>query len=184
MDAPALVQKKPTPFGTRRLHRPSGQGDDPVVALGLASLAVAAVLLLAEAHLSTGGLIAAVAAFALVGGVGLLLVGAAAGLLAVLVVSGAVCLVSIGGLVLLVRSLGSARRLRPRSGNAGMVGHLGVVRASAPNSTVFVDGGLWRAQASPLEDETVLHDGDRVVVDDVKGLTLYVHKADELELHS
>jgi len=155
-----------------------------VVALGLASLGVAVVLLLAEAHLSTGGLIAAVAAVALVGGVALLLVGAAASLLAVLAVSGAVCLASVGGLVLLIRSKGSVRRLRPRSGNAGMVGHLGVMRASAPNSMVFVDGGLWRASPSPLEDENVLHDGDRVVVDHVKGLTLYVRKAEELELYS
>ncbi|MGI8904444.1 MAG: NfeD family protein [Solirubrobacteraceae bacterium] len=155
-----------------------------MVALGLASLGVAVVLLLAEAHLSTGGVIAVVAAVALVGGVALLLVGAAAGLLAVLAVSGAVCVVSVGALVLLVRSLGPARLLRPRSGKPAMVGHLGVMRASDPNSMVFVDGGLWRAQPSPLDAENVLHDGDRVVVDHVKGLTLYVRKAEELELYS
>lgn len=155
-----------------------------MVGLGLASLAIAVVLLLAEAHLSTGGLIAAVAAFALVGGVALLLVGAAAGLLAALIVCGAVCVVSVGGLVLLGRSMGSARRLGPRSGNTGMVGHQGVVRATPRNSMVFVDGELWRAQPSPLDTDTVLHDGDRVVVDHVKGLTLYVRKAEELELYS
>lgn len=155
-----------------------------MVALGLASLTVAVVLLLAEAHLSTGGLIAAVAAVALVCGVALLLIGAAAGVAAVLAVSGAVCVASVGGLVLLIRNLGPARRRPARAGIEGMVGHLGVVRASDPNSMVFVDGALWRAQPSPLEDETVLHDGDRVVVDHVKGLTLYVRKAEELELYS
>ncbi len=155
-----------------------------MIVLGVVALVVAVVLLLAEAHLSTGGLIAAVAVVALVGGVALLLVGAAAGLLAVLAVSGAVCVASIGGLVLLLRSLGPATRLRPRSANEGMVGHLGVMRASHPKPMVFIDGGLWRAQPGPLEAENVLHDGDRVVVDHVKGLTLYVRKAEELELYS
>ncbi|MDQ2896361.1 MAG: hypothetical protein M3Y09_12095 [Actinomycetota bacterium] len=155
-----------------------------MIALGLVALVLAAVLLLAEAHLSTGGLIAAVAVVSLVCGVALLLIGAAAGLPAVLAVSGAVCAVSVGGLVLLVRSIGPISRRRPRSGSQAMVGHLGVMRASAPNSMVFVDGGLWRAQPSPLEENDVLHDGDRVVIERVKGLTLYVRKAEELELNS
>lgn len=140
--------------------------------------------MLAEAHLSTGGLVGAVAVVALVCGVALLLIGAAAGLLAVLAVSGGVCVASAGGLVLLGRSLRPVRRLRPRSGTEAMVGHLGVMRADESASRVFVDGGLWRAQPSPLEEENALHDGDRVVIERVKGLTLYVRKADELELNS
>ncbi len=155
-----------------------------MVALGLVFLVVAAVLLLAEAHLSTGGLIAAVAVASLVCGVALLLIGATVGLPAVLAVSGAVCAASVGGLVLLVRSVGTASRLRPRSGSQAMVGHRGTMRASGPPATVFVDGGLWRAQASPLEEEDALHDGDQVIIERVKGLTLYVRKADELELNS
>ncbi len=155
-----------------------------MVALGLVSLAVALLLLVAEAHLSSGGLIAGGAVFALVCGAALLLVGAAAGLATVLTVSGGVSVAAGGGFVLLMRSLRSTRRLRPRSGTAAMVGHLGVVQARGSDTKVFVDGGIWRARPSPLEDANALHDGDRVVIERVTGLTLYVRKAEELELLS
>ncbi len=160
----------------------SGQGDG-VLALGFVSLAVAVLLLLVEAHLSTGGLIGAVAVVALVCGVTLLLAGAAAGLLAVVAVSGGVCVASVGGLALLGRSLRPVRGLRPRSGTQAMIGHLGVMRTAGPTARVFVDGGLWRARPSPLDEESALHAGDHVVIEHVKGLTLYVRKAEELELN-
>ena len=154
-----------------------------MVALGLVLLAVAAVLLIAEAHLSTGGLVAALAATAVICSVALLLIGAGAGPVAVLAVSGAVCAASVVGLVSLIRSVQPTRRLHPRSGSDAMVGHLGVVRAEGPASLVFVDGGLWRAQPSPLEHTNALHLGDQVVIESVQGLTVYVRQADELELN-
>lgn len=154
-----------------------------MLALGLVFLAVALLLLLAEAHVSSGGLIAAVALVALVGGVALLLIGAGAGLFPVLTVSAGAGAASVGGLVVLGRSLRSTRRLRPRSGSEAMVGHLGVLRMSDSTTRVYVDGGLWRAQPSPLEERSALHDGDPVVVERVNGLTLYVRKAEELELN-
>ena len=86
-----------------------------MVALGLISVAIAVVLVLVEAHMSTGGLIGALAVGALVGGVALLLTGAAAGLFAVLAVSGGVCVAAVGGLVMLVRRLRPARHLRRRA---------------------------------------------------------------------
>ncbi|MEA2159410.1 MAG: hypothetical protein QOD66_1790 [Solirubrobacteraceae bacterium] len=152
-------------------------------ALGLVSVAIAVVLLLVEAHLSTGGLIGALAVCALVGGVALLLSGAAAGLLAVLAVSGGVCVAAVGGLAMLVRRLRPGRHARARSGVQAMIGHLGVIRADGAAARVFVDGALWRVQPSPLEQETTLHDGDRVVIEYVNGLTLHVRKAEELELN-
>ncbi len=152
-----------------------------VVALVL--VLVAALLLLAEAHLSTGGLIGTAAALALVCGLALLLICTGAGWLVVLVVSAGVSAAAVCGLVVLARSVGSTQALRPRSGTAVMVGHLGEMRVSDSAARVFVDGALWRAQPSPLEEENVLHDGDRVVVEHVNGMTLYVRKADELELN-
>ncbi len=152
-----------------------------MLALGFVSIAAAVLLLLAEAHLSTGGLVAAVAAVALVCGLALLLIGAAAGLFAVLAVSAGVCVASVGGLMALRRTLQPVGRMRPRSGTEAMVGHLGTMRVDTTGARVFVDGGLWRAAPSPLEEENALHDGDRVVIERVKGLTLYVRKADELE---
>lgn len=151
-------------------------------ALGLGLVVVALLLVLAEAHLTTGGLIAGGALVALICGVTLLLIGAGAGLLAVLVVAGGISAASVAGLVLLARSLRSVRRLRPRSGTEAMVGHVGVLRVGDSTAGVFVDGGLWRAQPSPLEEGPALHDGDCVVVERVTGLTLGVRKAEEWEL--
>ncbi len=153
-----------------------------MIALGLISVAVALVLLLAEAHLSTGGLIASGAVLALVCGVTLLLIGAAAGLPAVLAVAAAASVAGVGGVALLGRSIGPVGRSRPRAGVEAMVGHLGVVRGGR-GAKVFVDGALWRAQPSVLDEGNTLHDGDRVVVERINGLTLHVRKADELELN-
>lgn len=152
-------------------------------AVGLVLVVVAIVLVFAEAHLTTGGLVAGGALVALVCGVVLLLIGAGAGLLAVLVVAGGACAGSVGGLVLLGRGLRSVRRLRPRSGTEAMVGHVGVLRMGDSAAGVFVDGGLWRAQPSPLEEGSAWHDGDRVVIERVNGLTLGVRKAEEWELN-
>jgi membrane protein implicated in regulation of membrane protease activity len=154
-----------------------------MVALGLVAIGVALLLLLAEAHLSTGGVIAIGAAIALVCGVALLLIGASAGVLAVVAISAGVGVASIGGLAMIVHRLAPSRHRRTRSGPAGMIGHIGVVRGGDDGEArVFVDGGLWRAQPGPLE-ETDLHDGDRVVIEHVNGLTLRVRRADELELN-
>jgi membrane protein implicated in regulation of membrane protease activity len=154
-----------------------------VLAIGSVMVVVAVVLILAEAHLTTGGLIASVALVAFVGGVTLLLVGAGAGLLAVLAVVGGVLAVSLAVLLAVGRRLQSVRSLRPRSGTEAMVGHVGVVRVGDSVARVFVDGGLWRAQPSLLEAGSALHDGDRVVVERVTGLTLGVRKAEEWELN-
>jgi membrane-bound ClpP family serine protease len=153
-----------------------------VFAVGLVLVVVALLLVLAEAHLTTGGLIAGGAVIALVSGVALLLSGTGAGLPVVLLVVGAVCAASLAGLVLLVRGFRSVRRLRPRAGTEAMIGHVGVVRVSDSTAGVFVDGGLWRAQPSPLDEGRALHDGDCVVVERVNGLTLGVRKAEEWEL--
>ncbi len=154
-----------------------------MLVLGLVLVAVAVILVLAEAHLSTGGFIAGVAVVALVSGASLLLVGAGAGWLAVVGVAACLMLASASGVVFLGRSFGSVRRLRPRAGTEAMIGHVGVVRAGAAGARVFVDGGLWRAQPSHPEQENALHDGDRVVVERVTGLTLGVRKAEEWELN-
>ena len=105
------------------------------------------------------------------------------GLVAVLAVSAGVGITSASGVALLTRSTKSVRRMRPRSGTEAMVGHLGVMRVNDNGVRVFVDGGLWRARPSPLDEDDTLHDGDRVVVERVNGLTLCVRRAEELELN-
>ncbi len=152
--------------------------------LGIALIVVALVLLLAEAHLSTGGLIGAVSIVAGIGGITLLLLAAGVGAIGVLIV--AVC-AAVGAVSLLLparrRIIGSLQT-RPRTGREALVGHLGVVRSSDEDQMqVFVDGSLWRAEHDPFREEPELHDDDRIVVERVNGLTLRVRKAEAWELN-
>ena len=155
-----------------------------MTALGLALIGVALVLLLAEAHLSTGGLIGAGASAAAIGGAALLLLAAGAGAAVVLIVALCAAGAAMSLLLLARRRILRPLRARPRTGREALVGHVGVVRSSGgPEAQVFIDGSLWRAEPSPIHQETELHDGDRVVVESVNGLTLCVRKAEEWELN-
>jgi membrane-bound serine protease (ClpP class) len=164
--------------------------DDPstsctaiMVTLGIALLVVGVVLMVAEAHPSTGGLIAAGASAAFIAGVVVLLV--VAGASAAVVLGVAVCVtVAAGGLLVLGRRrILRPLRARPRTGREALVGRVGVVRSGANHQPeVFVEGSLWRAEPDPIHEHSELHDGERVVVDSVNGLTLRVRKAEEWEL--
>jgi membrane protein implicated in regulation of membrane protease activity len=154
-----------------------------VLALGVVLVAAAIIMALVEAHASTGGLIAGIGVVALVCGVVFLSAGAGVGALGVIAVAAVVLAASLGALYVLGRSLVSVRSLRPRSGPEAMVGHVGVVRGGSSAPRVYVDGSLWRASPSVLDEGAALHDGDRVVVERVSGLTLGVRKAEEWELY-
>lgn len=125
---------------------------------GVAALAVGAVL----AMLGLGGdVVLAVVAALLVGGVG-------AGVMALTVGKGM-----------------AVRRRRIRAGPESLIGHVGVVRSwTGAVGCVQVDGALWRARRSMLEDEDRegLRAGDEVVVDHLDGLTVAVRRAEEWEL--
>jgi membrane-bound ClpP family serine protease len=155
-----------------------------MTALGIALLCAALVLLLAEAHLSTGGLIAAAGTVAAVGGVATLLVAAGAGAGVVVIVAACVAAAAFSTLMLFRRRILRPLRARPRTGREALVGHVGVVRSTdGPAAEVFIDGSLWRAEPDPIHHDTELHDGDHVVVEHVNGLTLRVRKAEEWELN-
>ncbi|HTU78443.1 MAG TPA: NfeD family protein [Solirubrobacteraceae bacterium] len=155
-----------------------------MIVLGLVLVLAAVALLLAEAHLSSGGLMAACAGVAGVAGVVLLLVAAGAGGVLVLVVGLCAAAAAVSLLLLARRRILVPLRARPRTGREALVGHVGVVRANGgPEREVFLDGSLWRAETSPIHHESELHDGDRVVVESVNGLTLRVRKAEQWELN-
>ncbi|MGA2453193.1 MAG: NfeD family protein [Solirubrobacteraceae bacterium] len=155
-----------------------------MTALGIVLIAAAVALLLAEAHLSSGGLMAAFASVAAVAGVVVLLLAAGAGAVVVLIIGLCAAAAAASLLMLARRRILQPLRARPRTGREALVGHVGVVRSIAgPEAEVFVDGSLWRAEPSPIHHETELHNGDRVVVERVNGLTLCVRKAEEWELN-
>ena len=141
-----------------------------MTALGVSLLMVGAIMVLIEAHVPTMGAL---------GGPGVVALGVGAVLAAMLLAGAA------GGVMLLTVGKGLAvRRRQIRAGPESMIGHMGVVR-SWTNSTgsVLVDGALWRACRSILDDEDPkdLHEGDEVVVDHLDGLTVGVRRAEEWE---
>ncbi len=155
-----------------------------MIALGVALFVVAMALFLAEAHLSTGGVLGIAASVTGIGAVALLLLAAGASGAVVLVVAFCVVAACVSLLVLARQRILLPLLARPRTGREALVGHVGVVRVPADDgeAEVFVDGSLWRAEPDPLDHETALHEGDRVVVEHVNGLTLRVRKAEAWEL--
>ena len=156
-----------------------------MTALGVSLLLVGAIMILIEAHVPTMGVLGGPGVVAL--GVGAVLAvmglggGLALGVLAALLLAG-----TAGGVMLLTVGKGLAvRRRQIRAGPESMIGHMGVVRTWT-NSTgsVLVDGALWRARRSVLDDDDdsqELHEGDEVVVDHLDGLTVGVRRAEEWE---
>jgi membrane-bound ClpP family serine protease len=154
-----------------------------MTALGVSLIVVALVLFLTEAHLSTGGLIGALGALGAAGGVALLILAAGGSTALVLVAAVAIVAAALSVLVLARHRIAQAARSRPRTGREALIGHVGVVRSIGDTQAhVFVDGSLWRAEPNPAHEQAQLHEGDRVVVERINGLTLGVRKAEEWEL--
>ncbi len=158
-----------------------------MTALGVSLLIVGAIVIVVEAHVPTLGIL---------GGPGVIAVGVGA-VLAVSGLGGGAALAAIAALVLVATGLGiigvslrkglAVRRRRVRAGPEGLIGHLGVVRSwTEPDGSVLVDGCLWRARRSILDDEeeepAELHAGDRVVVEHLSGLTVGVRRAEDWEV--
>ncbi|HEV3230014.1 MAG TPA: NfeD family protein [Solirubrobacteraceae bacterium] len=153
-----------------------------MLALGVILLVVGVVLLLVEAHATTGGVLGAGAVVAAVGGLAIVLIAAGTG---VAVGLGVAVVLGVGGLA--VVAIGARRMLlsqgrRPRTGPQALVGHRGVVRSRNGHVGVFVDGALWRARPELIQEADAIHDGDHVIVEGVDGLTLSVRKAENWEL--
>jgi len=155
-----------------------------MVILGIVLLLMGAALLVAEAHLPTYGVLGLAGLASLVTGGVLAVEGAGGGTALVLAVGLVLALIAGLALVAVVRGAASVARRPPSTGGEGLRGHVGVVRnVLEPVGQVYVDGALWRAQPA-WDDPNPLREGDRVVVEDIHGLTLSVRRAEEWELHT
>jgi membrane-bound serine protease (ClpP class) len=133
-------------------------------------------LLLAELLLSTGGVLAALGAGALIAG-GVLALTADASSSAsewagpALITLGVLSLVSF---YVVTRKVLAAHREQPvRTGSEELVGSSAEARTALdPNGQVAVAGAIWRARLTG--DGARLQPGDRVTVEAVDGLTLMV----------
>jgi membrane-bound ClpP family serine protease len=151
--------------------------------LGIALLLAGVVLLVAEAHITAGGVLGALGVAAAVGGTALAVDGAGGGLALSLVLALLVAVVAGGALLLAVRAIGRSAPRLARRGQDAVIGAHGQAQEplGAAGGRVLVDGGLWRARnADP--DEPVAA-GDPIVVERIDGLTLTVRRAETWELH-
>jgi membrane-bound serine protease (ClpP class) len=154
-----------------------------MTALIFALLLTGASLVIAEAHLASYGLLG-VAGVALLALGAVLAVDAAGGsvvLALALVIP--VALLMTGLVAVAARKAMSVRRLRVRGGADGLIGRVGTVRrAVAPVGDVLVEGELWRARRSLVDEDAALPEGEQVVVERVQGLTLSVRRAEDWEV--
>ncbi len=154
-----------------------------MVEIGLALVLVGAALLAAEAHVS-GGVLGAFGGIGLAGGAALAIAGAGGGVALVVAATLAALAVTGAWAAVAVRKSLAARRRQVASGREALSGRTGVVRTwTGDGGQVFVDGALWRARSSWMEEDDELDAGDAVVVERVSGLTLAVRRAEEWEGH-
>ena len=153
-----------------------------MTALGIALLITGIALIAGEAHVP-GGVLGVAGAVALVVGVVVLVPALGGGALIAVPIGAALALAAGAWALLAVRPAAQAQRGPIRAGSEALCGHRGVVRTwNAPAGHVYVDGALWRARDDCGLDAGPLHEGDVVVVEAVRGLTLSVRRADEWEL--
>jgi membrane-bound serine protease (ClpP class) len=156
-----------------------------MTALGISLLIIGAVVVVAEAHVQSLGLLGGPGVVLLGVGTVLAVSGLGGGLILGLATAVILIAAVAGGLTLSLRKGLAVRRRRIRTGAEGMIGHVGVVQSwMEPTGKVLVDGALWHARRSMCDDDedVVIHQGDRVVVERLNGLTLSVRPAEDWEL--
>ena len=156
-----------------------GTAQLPVTAAGVVLLILAVVLMIAEAHLNTHGILGAGGVIALVFS-GLLLFNTGEGVdvsAPIVIIAGLL----LGGLMAIaIERAVRARREPVRTGYEELMGQLAEVRSPLdPEGQVFVQGALWRARLR--NGEAGVGPGDRVRVEAVEGLTLVVRPEHEAE---
>jgi membrane-bound serine protease (ClpP class) len=161
-----------------------GTAQLPVTAVGIALLVVGIGLIVAEAHLPTGGILGVIGVVALAAS-GLLLFDTGSNELEVSapVVVG-VALAFGGALAFATRKVMLARRAQPLTGWEELIGAVGDIRVPIdPVGQVFVQGALWRAVPADDVGEAdagrLRRRGVRVRVESVEGLTLRVRPVED-----
>ena len=161
--------------------------------LGVTLLVLGVLLVVAETHVPSGTL-GVVGGFVLIAG-GIVATTSAGGAVSLAVPVGVALGLAAGiWTVIVSREAIRSPQRRIRSGAEALSGRVGVVRRwSDAAGQVFVDGALWRARDERSDGdgegegegpggEAALHEGDRVVVEYVQGLTLCVRRAEDWEL--
>ncbi len=149
---------------------PLGAVEFAAAADGVALLVLGVALIVAEAHLPTGGLLGLGGIAAMVGGGMLLFDGGPTVNPAVAV---GVALAVVAGTIFVSRRVLAARRSPVRTGAEQLLGATAVVRTAIdPVGQVLIEGALWRARSA---DASPIEAGTEASVDAIDGLTLIVN---------
>ncbi|HET6830743.1 MAG TPA: nodulation protein NfeD [Solirubrobacterales bacterium] len=144
----------------------------PVAAVGVALLVLAFALIIAEAHLPTGGLLGVAGIGALIAAGLLLFEDGDGGSSVSPWVAVPVAIILGGGVLAVGQRVLAARRREVRTGEEELLGSTGRVRVAIdPVGQVFADGALWRARAA---DDEPIGVGASVRIEAIEGLTLIV----------
>jgi membrane-bound serine protease (ClpP class) len=149
----------------------------------VALVVTGALLLIAEAHVASYGVLGVVGALTLAAGLALSLAAGGAGVAIAVAVATALA-GSLGVLTLVAtRAALRMRRRRALGGGDGLIGRIGVVRRPlTPVGVVMVMGELWRARPAWSDVEPAPAEGEDIVVEDVHGLVLRVRRAEDWEV--
>ena len=147
-----------------------------MAALIVALVVIGASLLIVEAHVASYGVLGLCGIAALSAAAVLAADAAGGSALLALVLGLAAAIVMSVLTVVATRKALAMRRRRPRAGAEALIGCLGVMQ----HGDVVVSGERWRARRSWAEE--ALEEGDQVVVEQVRGLTLSVRRAEEWEV--
>jgi membrane-bound serine protease (ClpP class) len=154
-----------------------GTAQLPVTVVGVLLLVAGVAMIIAEAHLSTHGILGASGVVALAAS-GLLLYDTHSSAFEISAPVVIVVALVLGGLLAVaVQRAVKARSLPKHTGWEEMVGAVGEVRQPLdPMGQIFVEGALWRARLAeaPGKGAPPLERGSRVRVESVEGLTLDV----------
>jgi membrane-bound serine protease (ClpP class) len=155
-----------------------------MTALGISLMVIGAIVIVIETHVPSMGALGGPGVIALAVGAVLAVAGFGGGLALGLVSAFLLASVAGGMLALTVHKGTAVRRRRVRAGPEGLIGRIGTVRSwEGAAGKVQVEGALWRARASWVDDEQAeLHEGDAIVVERLSGLTLAVRPAEDWEL--
>ncbi|HTU31258.1 MAG TPA: NfeD family protein [Solirubrobacteraceae bacterium] len=171
---------------------------------GVVLLVIGLLVAISEAHRPTHGIAGGLGVAVMAVGIAFALTGAGAGVAIGLAAAAALAAGGAGGVALAINRTGAVRRRRVRGGAEGLIGQIGVVRSWSPENddgSVALAGAVWHARRSPAPEDPLaaldiddgapdgngsdgpaLHAGDRVVVEQLSGLTVAVRPAEDWEL--
>lgn len=150
-------------------------------ALGILVLVAGVVLLAAESHAPTAGVLGVLGALGVAAGGWLVLDAAGAAAAVAVSASVTVALVVLVVVLLGARKVLAARQAPARGGLVRLVGETGAVRSwEGRRGQVQLDGALWRATLDFGEEDPPTP-GEPVVVQRVEGLTLSVRRCEPWE---